>query len=164
MNTNADADLETGNKQVLADAFRNLVRYALRKTRRDVAQFGATPGNFSVEAMDSSLAARVNAAIFGEQATPSLKALLKKAHEPALTFHFYWMATATAEPLEASFALSYEQDGDLKVKLLWLGLPERIPISPGAGVAGGLRPLDEAVTELLRVLRGGRLAPYPPPG
>jgi hypothetical protein len=59
------ADLDVGNKQVLVDTFRNLVRYALLKTHRDVMKFGATPGNFSVEALDESLAARANAGISG---------------------------------------------------------------------------------------------------
>ncbi len=159
----AHADRDMGNKQVLADTFRNLVRYALLTTRRDVAKFGVTPGSFSVEAMDASLAARANAGIFGQQVPPSLKALLKEAHEPSLTFHFYWMAPTTREQLVAAFGLSYEPDGDLEVRLLWLGLPERIPISRRVGVINGLKPLEEAVAELLRVPEVGRLAPYPPP-
>jgi hypothetical protein len=60
------------------------------------------------------------------------------------------------------FALSYEPDGDLEVRLLWLGLPEKIPISRRIGVIEGRRPIEEAVAELLR-FHGGRLAPYPPP-
>jgi hypothetical protein len=158
--TQSDADPEVGNKLVLADTFRNLVRYALLKTYRDVTKFGVTPVYFSVEAMDESLAARPNAEIFGGGA-PSLKTLLKKARGPSLSFHFYWRAPASREPLEAAFDLSYE-DGDLKVRLLWLGLPERIPISPRIGVLDGRKPLEEAVIELLR-FKGGRLAPYPPP-
>lgn len=163
MNTNADAGLDLGNKQVLADTFRNLVRYALLTTNRDVVKLGVTPSSFSVEAMDSSLAARANAGIFGEHSAPSLNTILEKAHKPSLTFTFYWKAATAREPLQAAFALSYEKDGDLKVRLLWLGLPERVPISPGVGVVGGLKPLEEAVLELLRVLKGGRLAAYPPP-
>jgi len=163
MSTSAESDPDVGSKQALADTFRNLVRYALLKTRRDVVKLGVTPSSFSVEAIDSSLAARANGGIFGAQTAPSLKRLLNKAREPSLTFHMYWMAPTAPEPLEAAFALSYEPDGDLQVRLLWLGLPERIPIARGAGVVGGLKPLDEAVTELLRVLKDGRLAPYPPP-
>ncbi len=157
----AGANLDVDNKQVLVDTFRNLVRYALLKTNRDVAKLGVTPSNFSVEAMDESLAARSNGEIFGRGAV-SVARLLKKARGPSLTFHFYWKAPAAREPLEAAFGLSYEPDGDLKVRLLWLGLPERVPISPRVGVVDGRKPLEEAVAELLR-FKGGRLAPYPPP-
>jgi hypothetical protein len=80
-----------------------------------------------------------------------------------LTFHFYWKASATRESFEAAFGLSYEPDGDLKVRLLWLGLPEKVPISPRVGVIEGRKPFEEAVAELLRLHRDGRLAPYPPP-
>jgi hypothetical protein len=156
------ADPDVGNKQVLADTFRNLVRYALLKTNRDVAKLGVTASNFSMGAMDESLASRYNAEIFGRDAV-SVARLLKKAHGPSLTFHFYWKSPASREPLEAAFGLSYEPDGDLKVRLLWLGLPERIPISPRLGVVDGRKPLEEAVAELLRFIGDGRLAPYPPP-
>ena len=161
MSTNADLDV--GNKQVLADTLRNLVRYALLKTRRDVVILGVTPSSFSVEAMDGSLAASANVGIFGKQSAPSLTTLLTKARESALTFLFYWKASNAREPLEAAFAVSYEPNGDLKVRLLWLGLPERVPISPRVGVFDGRKPLEETVMEQLRVLKGGRLAPYPPP-
>lgn len=154
-------DTEANNKQVLADSFRDLVRYAMLKTNRDMTKFGVTEGNFSVEAMDESLAARSNAEIFGWGA-PSMARLLKKARGPSLTFHFYWKAPAAREPLEAAFGLSYERDRDLKVRLLWLGLPERVPISPRVGIVDGRKPLEEAVMQLLRIHRG-RLAPYPPP-
>ena len=159
--TRPKADLVLNNKQVLVDTFRNLVRYALLKTNRDVVKLGVTPSNFSVEAMDESLAARANAGIFGERSAPSITRLLEKAHGPSLTFHFYWKVRVAGEPLEAAFGLSYE-DGDLKVRLLWLGLPERVPISPRVGVVDGRKPLEEAVLELLR-FKGGRLASYPPP-
>ncbi len=159
--TQSDAEPEVGNKQVLVDSFRDLVRYVMLKTHRDVTKFGVTEGNFSVEAMDTSLAARSNAEIFG-RGTPSLARLLKKARGPSLTFHFYWKTPVAQEPLEATFGLSYERDGDLKVRLLWLGLPELIPISPRLGAVEGRKPLEEAVAELLRIHRDGRLAPYPP--
>jgi hypothetical protein len=163
MKSNANADLDVGNKQVLVETFCNLVHYALRKTNRDALKLGVTPGSFSVEAMDESLAAHSNAGIFEKQGAPSLKTLLKKAHEPSMTFHFYWRAPNAREPLEAAFVLSYQPDGDLETRLLWLGLPERVPISPRVGVIDGRKPLEEAVTELLRVLKDGRIAPYPPP-
>lgn len=156
------ADPVVSNKQVLADTFRNLVRYALLKTKRDVEKLGVKPSNFSVKAMDESLAAHSNAEIFGKGAM-SLTRLLEKAHEQSLTFHFFWNAPASREPLGATFGFSYEPDGDLKVMLLWLDLPEQIPISPRVGVVDGHRPLDEAVAELLRFHGDGRLAPYPPP-
>src|SRR5512139_2460336 len=104
--TQSDADLDVDNKQVLADTFRNLVRYVLLKTKRDVEKLGVTASNFSVEAMNEGLAARSNADIFGERGVPSLRRLLDKAHGPSLTFHFYWKAPAAREPLEAAFDLS----------------------------------------------------------
>ncbi len=58
MSATADADRDLGNKQVLVDSFRNLVRYALLKAHRDVEKLGVTPSSFSVEAIDASLAAR----------------------------------------------------------------------------------------------------------
>ena len=60
-------------------------------------------------------------------------------------------------------ALSYEPDGDLRVRLLWLGLPERIPISPQMPEADEVKPLEEAVSELVRVRNHGQLEPYSPP-
>jgi hypothetical protein len=161
--TQPDADLVVSNKQVLVDTFRNLVRYAMLKTNRDVTKFGVTPGNFSVEAVDESLAARANAGISGERGPLSVTRLLEKAYGPSLTFYFYWKAPVARELLEAVFGLSYEPDGDLKVRLLWLGLPERVPISPRIGVVDGRKPLEEAVAELVRFTEDGRLAPYPPP-
>ena len=163
MMSKSDGNLDVGNKQVLVDTFRNLVRYALLKLKRDVVKLGVTSSSFYVEAIEKSLAARANAGIFGKQDSPSVKTLLERAHEPSLTFCFSWMAPAAREPLEAAFALSYEPGGDLKVRLLWLGLPERVPISPRVGVIDGRKPLEETVMEQLRVLKGGRLAPYPPP-
>jgi len=160
--TQPAADPVVNNKQVLVDTFRDLVRYAMLKTHRDVTKFGVTPNSFSVEAMDKSLAAPANAAISGERGILSMPKLLKKAHEPSLTFYFYWQAPVAQEPLEAAFGLSYEPDGDLKARLLWLGLPERVPISPLVGVVEGRKPLEEAVQTLL-LFRKGRLTPYPSP-
>ncbi len=157
----SDADPEIGNKQVLVDTFWNLVRYAMRKTNRDVTKFGVTPDNFSVESMADSLTARSNVDIFG-QGAPSMKRLLEKANGPSLIFHFYWKAPAFREPVEAAFGLSYEPDGDLEVRLLWLGLPEKVPVSRRVGTVDGLKSLEEAVMELLR-FKAGRLTPYPPP-
>ena len=56
-----------------------------------------------------------------------------------------WKVPTAREPLEAAFALSYEPGGHLKARLLWLGLPERIPISPRVGVVDTLKPLAEVV-------------------
>jgi hypothetical protein len=161
--TKFDNALDAGNKQVLLDTFRNLVRHALLKTNREVGKLGVTQENFSVEAMDKSLTALSNAGIFGEQGGLSISSLLEKAHEPSLTFHFYWKVPGAREPFEAAFGLSYEPDGDLKVMLLWLGLPEQVPISPRAGIIEGRTPLEEAVAELLRFHGDGRFIPYPPP-
>jgi hypothetical protein len=155
--------LDAGNKQVLVDTFRNLVRYALLKTNREVGKFGVTQEIFSVEALDKSLAALSNAGIFGKQGAVSIKRLLEKAHGQSLSFHFYWKVRGAREPLEAAFGLSYEPDGDLKVMLLWLGLPEQVPVSPRAGIIEGRTPLEEAVAELLGFHGDGRFMPYPPP-
>ena len=154
------SDLETINKQVLADTFRNLVRYALRKTGRDTNILGVTESNFTVAAVDESFAASINSSISGKQGIPTVSTLIKKARQQPLTFHFYWRV-AEGRSLQAAFDLSYE-DADLKVRLLWLGLPELVPISPRVGVIDGRKPLEEAVIELLIVKRG-RLSAYPPP-
>ncbi len=159
----ADPETEVGNKQVLADVFRNLARYALLKTKRDVVRLGVTPDKFSVEAVDKSLAAPSNAGFLGEENALSLAGLLERAYLRSFTFHFYWEAAVAPEGLEAAFELSYEPDGDLKVRVLWLCVPELIPISPRVGVVDGRRPLEEAVTELVRVTERGRLSPYPAP-
>jgi len=159
----SDAALNVDNKHVLVDTFRNLVRYALLKTNRDVSKLGVTLSNFSVEAMDESLSARSNTGIFEEGGVLLLNRLLEKARGPSLTFHFYWTAPASREQLEAAFGLSYEPDGDLKVRLLWLRLPEQVPISSRVGIVDGRKPFEEAVAELLRFLKDGRLAPHPPP-
>ena len=161
--TQSEADLVLSNKQVLVGTFRSLVRYALLKTNRDVEKLGVTSANFSVEAMDESLAAPVNAGIIRGRGALPLARLLKKARGQSLTFHFYWKAPVAREPLEAAFGLSCEPDRDLKVRLLWLGLPERVPISPREGIVDGRKPLEEAVIELLRFIKGGGIAPYPPP-
>jgi hypothetical protein len=161
--TKSDNALDAGNKQMLLDTFRNLVRYVLLKTNRDVGKFGVTQEDFSVDALDKSLAALRNAGIFGKQGAVSIKRLLEKAQSQSLTFHFYWKMRDALEPLEAAFGLSYEPDGDLKVMLLWLGLPEQVPVSPRAGIIEGRTPLKEPVTELLRFHRDGRLTPYPSP-
>ena len=153
-------DLDTGNKQVLAGTFRNLVRYAVRKTGRDVDLLGVTGSNFTVAAVDESLAASTNTAIFGGQDMPTIVMLIEKAHRHALTFHFYWRV-AEDYSLQATFDFSYEDD-DLKVRLLWLDLPELVPISPRVGIIDGRKPLKEAVIELL-IVKNGRLSAYPPP-
>ncbi len=158
--TSTRSDLDTGNKQVLADTFRNLVRYALQKTRRDANLFGVTVSNFTVAAVDGSLAASTNATISGERDMPTVATLIKKAHRHSLTFHFYWRVTEDRS-LQAAFDFSYE-DGDLNIRLLWLRLPDLVPISPRVGVIDGRKPLEEAVAELLIVKRG-RLSAYPPP-
>jgi len=158
-----NADMDARNKQVLVDTFRNLVRYAFLKTNRDLVRFGVTPGDFSVDALTWSLSARANAGIFAARMAPTLRELLQRAREPDLPFHFYWTASSSREPLEAAFGISYQPDGDLKVRLLWLGLPERIPISPQMGAVNGRKPLEEAVTELVRVRWHGQLVPYPSP-
>jgi len=147
----AEADPDLGSKQVLVDTLRNLAHYALRKTRRDAEALGVTPACFTVAALTES---------FSAGGIPSTAALVERARQGALELSFRWSASG---PLQASFELSVEPRGDLKVRLLWLALPEKVPISPRVGVVDGRKPLQEAVTELLRVREGGRLESYPPP-
>ena len=136
--------LETSNRQVLADTFRDLVRYVFRKTARDPAAAGITPEGFSLGAMEASLAAAANREACESGGAPSLKTLLENARERPATVSFYWSAPG-GESFDAVFTISFEPDGDLEVRL----------VRP--------QPLQEAVRELLRVLEGGRLAAYPPP-
>jgi hypothetical protein len=145
--------VEAENRQVLADTFRSLVRYPLSKRAADPEKLGVIPGNFSVKAVDSSLAAAA-------MELASLETVLRKAREGPVTFHFHWNAP---ERRAAAFALSWEPDGDLKVRLLWMDLPERIPVARSAAFPGGPNPIEEAVTELLRVDAAGRLTRYPKP-
>jgi hypothetical protein len=154
--------LERHKKQVLVETFCNLVRYALRKTGRDGDERFSVSG-LSTEALDASLSAGDNAMLFGNRVKPSLKELLERARERSLTLHFCWNTPAKHVTLKGAFELSYEPDGDLKVRLLWLDIPERVPISPKVAPVGELEPLEEAVAELLRAMEDGRLAPYQPP-
>jgi hypothetical protein len=157
----SDADLDVGSKQALASSFRDLARYALRKTKRDERMLGVRPEYFTVVAIEESLAAEANAGIFGSGA-PSLKALLAKAKRSPITFLFHW--TAHGVPRRAAFELSYaESDWGVKVRLLWLGLPEKVPVAPRVGIIDGRQPLEEAVFQLLRVGDDGGIEPYPPP-
>ena len=158
---NLQSEKDAGNKQVMAGTFYNLIRYALRKIKRDIDSLGVNSSNFNVAAMDESLAASVNLAISPGNKPLTIAKLIKKARQSPLTFHFHWRPANNPSVLLAAFELSYE-DGDLKVRLLWLGLPEHIPISPRVGVIDGRRPLGEAVTELL-LFKSDRLSPYPPP-
>jgi hypothetical protein len=67
LTTMTNTDVDARNEQVLADTFRNLVRYALLKTNCDLVRLGVTPGSFSVDALTSSISARANAGIFSGQ-------------------------------------------------------------------------------------------------
>ena len=154
-------DLETVNKQVLADTFYHLVRYALRKVRRDTDMLGVTANNFTVAAMGESLAASTNTGIYGERSESTVATLLKKARQSSLPFRFYWRGAKDGSSLCATFRLSYEA-GDLKVELLWLGLPEIVSISPRVQPVDDRKSLEEAVFELL-VVKSGRLSAYTPP-
>jgi hypothetical protein len=153
--------IEAQNRQIVADCFRGLVRYGLLKTHRNVEKLGASAACFTPQAMAESLVSSANAAIFGGR-EPSVAVLMERAHDPTLTFCFTWKAPDAKVPYEAGFGLEYEDD-DLKVRLLWLDLPERVPISPRLEPVEGRRPLQEAVIELLRVFDDSRMAPYPPP-
>jgi hypothetical protein len=156
-----DPDLETVNKQVLADTFYHLVRYALLKIRRDTDMLGVAGSNFTAAAMGESLAASTNAGICGERSESTVATLLEKARQSSLPFRFYWKGAKDGSSLCATFRLSYEA-GDLKVELLWLGLPEIVPISPRVRAIDDRKPLEEAVFELL-VVKSGRLSAYAPP-
>jgi len=155
------SDSETINKQVLADAFYHLVRYALLKVRRDTDMLGVTANNFTLAAMSESLATSSNAGIYGERGESTVATLLKKARQSSLSFRFYWKGAKDGSSLCAAFRLSYEA-GDLKVELLWLDLPEIVPVSPRVQPVDDRKPLQEAVFELL-VVNSGRLSAYAPP-
>lgn len=156
-----DAELDVGSKQALVRSFEDLARYTLRKTGRDPLRFGVLPEQFTVKALEESLAADANGRIFGSGG-PSLKALLAEANRSPTTFLFQWMAPGFPELLQAAFELSYEE-GDVKNRLLWLGLPEKVPVAARIGIIDGRQPLEEAVTELLRVRKDGGIEQYPPP-
>ncbi len=145
----------------MADCFRDLVRYVLLKTHRDMETSGASAACFTPRAMEENLRSRANAGIFGER-EPSVVTLMERARDPDLIFHFAWKAPGAKVPFGAEFGLGFEDD-DLKVRLLWLDLPSLLPGSPRPGPARGRGPLEEAVTRLLRVSGDGRLEPYPPP-
>ena len=161
-NDHADASREHSNKQVLADTFRHLVRYALLKTNRDPAGLGVTPACFTDQTVEESLLHRSNADIFSGKA-PAVARLLERAHATPVQFHFNWQAPGAPERSNAEFNLSYEPDGDLKVRLLVIAIPEKIPVSPQAGIISGRKPFAEAVQELVRLSSSGRLEPYPAP-
>jgi len=156
-----EPDLETINRQVLADTFYHLVRYALLKLRRDTDMLGVTANNFTAAAVGESLAASANAEIYGERRGPTTATLLKKTRQSSLLFRLYWKGAKDGCSPWATFRFSYEA-GDLKVELLWLGLPETVPISPRVRAIDDRKPLEEAVFELL-VVKRGRLSAYAPP-
>jgi hypothetical protein len=150
----AEPDPEVASKQALVDVFRNLARYATRKTRRDAEALGVTAARFTVEALDACLRA---------SAVASTAALLERARQGPLELIFAWTARGPGAPLRAGLELSIEPSGDLRARLLWLALPEKVPVAARVGVVDGRKPLPEAVTELLRVRAGERLEPYAPP-
>ncbi len=157
----SDADLDVGSKQALVTSFEELARCAVRMTNRDPRRLGVLPEHFTVQALEESVVAEANARLF-HPGPPSPKALLAKARRSPTTFLFLWRAPGFPEPLQAAFELSFERRG-LRNRLLWLGLPEKVPISPRVGIIDGRVPLEEAVTEVLRVRPDGGIEQYPPP-
>lgn len=152
------------SKQTLVNSFRNVVRYAMRKMKRDMEAFGVTAASFSTKALDESLASPMNAGIFGDREQQrSLAALLAAVRREPVTFHFAWKASDAPTPHTAAVELSFSRRTDLKIRLLRLALPEKVPVSPRVGVIEGCAPLEEAVFDVIRVHEDGRLEPFPTP-
>jgi hypothetical protein len=153
---------EASSKQALLDAFRNTVRYALLKTRRDVAAHGVVPARFTVEALDDSLGAPENAAAFAEAPSRTIKAIVERARTGPVTCLFRWRPAPGRDWLRARFQLTLEPHW-LDVRLLWLELPEKVPVAPSVGEIDGRKPIAEAVAQKLELLPDGNLAIAPQP-
>ena len=152
------------SERVLLDAFRNVVRYFMRKTKRDVEQFGVSEVFFTQEALAESFRSPMNAELFVERELQrSLAGLLAAVRRGRVVFQFLWATPDVPEPYVAALELELVRRALLKIRLLWLALPEQIPVSPRIGVINGLEPLKEAVFETLRVHEDGRLEAHQPP-
>ncbi|HAM22838.1 MAG TPA: hypothetical protein DCQ04_11300 [Actinobacteria bacterium] len=152
------------SRQVLVNAVRNVVRYAMRKMKRDIEQNGVTPELFTPKAFGENLASPMNDGIFPEQERQrSLGALLDVVRRGPVTFHFAWTAPGASTPHIAVVELLFAGRATLKIRLLWLALPEKIPVSPRIGVIEGRTPLKEAVFDVVRVYEDGRLEAFPHP-
>ncbi|PRQ00466.1 hypothetical protein ENSA7_59600 [Enhygromyxa salina] len=154
----------TQSKMTLINSFRNTVRYAMRKMKLDCEQHGVTEAFFNLDAFDQSLRLPVNAEVCGaggQQA--SLIDLLTAVRRDPVTFHFAWTRHAVATPHSAAFEMFLTRSGALKVRLLWLALPDMFPVSPRIGIIDGRAPLKEAVFDLLQVRSDGRIEVFPDP-
>jgi len=149
------------SKLILVDAFRALVKDAMVALDRSPEQYGVTPASFDLASLNKSFSAPGNTDLFiGRE--PSLRAILDIVNTGPVRFTFYWNAPKTSEPHEAVFDI-FNADGDLKIRLVWIALPEKVPVSPRVGVIDGRKPVPWAITILLKVLSGGRLEPYADP-
>lgn len=150
--------------RVLLEAFRNVVRYFMLKTKRDVEQFGVSEIFFTQEALAESFRSPMNAELFAERdLRHSLAGLLAAVRRGRVVFHFLWAMPDVPEPYVAALELELARRGLLKIRLLWIALPDQIPVSPRIGVVNGLEPLEEAVFETLRIHQDGRLEALQPP-
>lgn len=150
------------SKQVLVNALRNVVRYVMRKTKRDIEEYGVKPEFFAPRALDESLASPMNDGMLLQQER-SLGAVLDVARRGPVTFRFSWTAPRASTPHIAVVELFFTRCSTLKIRLLWLELPEKVPVSPRIGVIEGRTPLKEAVFDVVRVYEDGRLEAFPHP-
>lgn len=154
MNKNPSRD-----DSALVEALQSMVRYFMRKTSRDVDHFGVSERHFTSQALAKSFASPMNVDLIDE---PSLAGLVAVARRGPSIFHFLWEVGAT-KPYVAATECFFTRLSVLKVRLLWLKLPDLIPVSPRMGPKNGYQPLKEAVFAVLLVSEDGHLeAPEPP--
>jgi hypothetical protein len=151
---------EATSQQALVDAFRTTVRYALLKTRRDVATYGVSPSRFTPEALAESLRAKENADAFSDPAAPSVLSMVKRTEGGPVTLLFRWQPAEGQTELRAAFRLTKEPHA-WDVRLLWLELPQKVPVAPSVGEIDGQKPIEEAVFQKLELRPDGSVAAFP---
>jgi hypothetical protein len=157
------AEIEMNNKRVLAETFNNLVRYVIHKKRLDFGDYGVETARFGIKAMDNSLADKANEELFDKKAG-TVAALLQRANLAPVTFTFFWKPKKQLKPFSGAFLLfKKEKFKSLRVRLLWMNVPKKVPINPSVGEIDGIQPLREEVAESVRWSDGIKLEPYPPP-
>jgi len=151
----------TESETVLVNAFRQLIDNALGRIERNPEMYGVTSSIFSVEALKDSFFDPRNKGIFVDD-TPSLNAMLEIVETKPLQFTFFWKSEKDSKQFEAVFDI-FKDRKSLRIRLMWLNLPEKIPISPRVGIIEGRKPIPEAISTILRLFPGGRLESYLPP-
>ncbi|MBF0234160.1 MAG: hypothetical protein HQK65_14150 [Desulfamplus sp.] len=149
------------SKVILVNAFRVLVKDAMVALKRSPEKYDITPACFNLAALNKSFSASSNSGIFVGR-PPSLESMLDSVKTTPLCFTFYWDGLKASNHYEAVFDILVD-DGDLKIRLVWLSLPEKVPVSPRVGVIDGRKPIPWAIKILLKVLSNGCLEPYSDP-